>query len=309
MINYKPYIQMARPDHWFKNIFLIPGTAIALLEVGADNQQAFLMFILGFVSVCLVASANYVINEVLDRESDRHHPIKKNRPAVNQKISFTVAYAEYSILLVVGLALGWIVNYMFFFVLILLVICGLAYNVKPLRLKECAYLDVILESFNNVLRLLLGWFVVTTQYIPPSSLIISFWAAGAFLMAAKRYAEYREIGDPERARLYRKSFAIYDESKLLICSFFYAINFAFFFGLFLYKYRIEYILLYPVFAGIFTWYLRIAMLPQSAAQNPHKLFKEKRLMLMIFSAILGLFVLTFVDIPGLKSFVRMYIYS
>lgn len=301
---------MARPDHWFKNVFMIPGTAVALLEMNGDVKIVTVNFFIGFVSVCLVASANYIINEVLDRDFDRYHPIKKNRPAVQQKISLKVAYAEYAVLLLAGVTIGYVfINNAFFYFLVLLAICGVLYNVRPFRVKDRVYLDVILESFNNVLRLLLGWFIVTSTLIPPSSLIISFWAAGAFLMAVKRYAEYREIGDPVLAGKYRKSFRIYNEEKLMVYSFFYAINFAFFFGLFLYKYRIEYILLYPAFAGIFTWYIRIAMLPQSAAQNPHKLFKEKLLMSMICCTILGLFILTFVDIPGLRSFITMYIYK
>ena len=89
-------------------------------------------------------------------------------------------------------------------------------------------------------------------------------------------------------------------------SFFYAINFSFFFGLFLYKYRIEYILLYPVFAGIFTWYLFIAMQPNSAAQNPHNLIKEKTLMMMLAFTAVGLFILTFLDIPILQVLLKSY---
>jgi 4-hydroxybenzoate polyprenyltransferase len=306
-MNIKNYVAIARPDHWFKNLFMLPGTAVALLESGIPLIEVIYPLMFGFISLCLVASANYVINEVLDAESDKHHPIKKHRPAVSHSISLKIAYWEYAGLLVTGLLLGYMgVNFLFALALGSLVVCGIFYNVKPFRIKDKIYVDVIFESLNNVIRLFLGWFAVTMSLIPPLSLIVSFWTAGAFLMAAKRYAEYREIGDPGRAGRYRCSFKYYNEVKLLVSSFFYAINFAFFFGLFLYKYRIEYILLYPVFAGIFTWYLFIAMQPNSVAQNPHKLFKEKILMTMLACTIVGLFILTFLDIPVLQILLESY---
>ena len=69
----------------------------------------------------------------------------------------------------------------------------------PIRTKEWAYVDVLSESINNPIRLLLGWFALVTSHVPPASLAISYWMAGAFLMAVKRYAEYRHIGNPEAA--------------------------------------------------------------------------------------------------------------
>lgn len=61
------------------------------------------------------------------------------------------------------------------------------------------YVDVLSESVNNPLRMLLGWFMVTSVLVPPVSLLICYWMAGCYLMALKRFSEYREIGDPEVA--------------------------------------------------------------------------------------------------------------
>ena len=72
---------------------------------------------------------------------------------------------------------------------------GILYNVRPFRLKEVVFLDVIVESFNNVLRFLFGWQIILTNTIPPSSLLIMFWTGGAFLMTVKRLAEYRTINN------------------------------------------------------------------------------------------------------------------
>jgi hypothetical protein len=79
-------------------------------------------------------------------------------------------------------------------------------DLDPRRLKEWPYVDVLSESANNAIRLLLGWFALITDRFPPVSLILSYWMLGAFFMAMKRFAEYRSIGDPVVAAAYRRSF-------------------------------------------------------------------------------------------------------
>ncbi len=174
---------------------------------------------------------------------------------------------------------------------------GVLYNVKPIRTKDIPYLDVLSESINNMIRLLLGWFIITQEYQPPSSILIGYWFAGAFLMATKRFAEYRMIGDPSVAGLYRKSFAHYTETSLLVSSFFYAMCATFFIGVFMIKYRMEYIIAMPFVFGLFCFYLYIAFKPDSAVQKPEKLYKEKSLLAYIAVLVIILVLLTFIDIP------------
>ena len=116
-------------------------------------------------------------------------------------------------------------------------------------------------------------------------------------MATKRFAEYRMIGDPEKAGLYRKSFKYYTEVKLLVSSFFYAMCATFFIGVFMIKYRMQYILGMPLIFGLFCFYLAIAFKPDSAAQKPEKLYKEKSLLVYLLILVVVLIALTFIDIP------------
>ena len=69
-------------------------------------------------------------------------------------------------------------------------IMGVAYNVRPIRTKEVPYVDVLSESVNNPIRLLLGWFALIPDRFPPISLLLAYWMVGAFFMAMKRFAEY-----------------------------------------------------------------------------------------------------------------------
>lgn len=298
----KSYIKIARPDHWIKNFFIMPGVVLAIVLIGKpDNIGEFILkLIIGFLATCFIASANYVINEWLDAEFDQYHPVKKFRPVVTQNLKFSLVMVEYVICIIIGVALSLAINGPFLWTELILLFMGVVYNVKPVRTKDIVYLDVISESVNNMLRLLLGWFVVCEGVYPPSSIMVGYWMAGAFLMAVKRYAEYRMINDPSVAGLYRKSFAKYSEASLLASSFFYGLCATFLIGIFLLKYRIEYLVAVPVMFLLFCYYLYIAHKPDSAAQKPEKLFKEKKLMLLVAVLIVLFVILTFVDIPIIK---------
>lgn len=305
----KPYVSIARPDHWFKNIFVLPGVALGIL-ISGDLQWGYLTStILCLISVCLVASANYTINEWLDAEFDRHHPIKKSRPSVGGQVVGSLVYVQYAALSIVGLAIAYLVSYGAFFAMVFLLVMGVIYNVPPIRSKDRAYLDVLSESINNPIRFMLGWFAIATSVFPPSSILLAYWMGGAFLMGAKRLSEFRFIDDHDRAGLYRRSFKYYDEQSLLLSTVFYALMSAFFFGVFLIKYRIELVLVAPALALLFAWYLQIALKPRSTAQAPEQLYKERGfvLFLLFLCGLIG--VLLFVDLPWLDVFVEYTVFG
>lgn len=108
---------------------------------------------------------------------------------------------------------------------------------QHVRTKDVAILDVLSESVNNAIRLLIGWFCLAKNQMPPMSIVVGYWMAGAFLMAMKRFAEYRMIGDSKLAGLYRKSFKKYTAELLLNSAFFYAMCSAFLMGIFLVQQR------------------------------------------------------------------------
>lgn len=304
----KNYIKIARPDHWVKNLFIVPGVAVAFLLMGIPELFGVIpKFVLGFLATCFVASANYVINEWLDAEFDRYHPTKKNRPVVSQNMKFSLVMLEYVALIIAGVGCSVFVNRYFLYMEIWLLVMGILYNVKPIRTKDVPFLDVISESVNNMIRLLLGWFIVTDAQIPPVSILFGYWMAGAFLMGIKRFAEYRMINDPEQAGLYRKSFIYYTELTLLGSSMFYAFCATFCMGIFLIKYRLEYLLVMPFLFFLFVYYLMIAFKEDSAVQKPEKLYKEKKLIIYVGLLVFLFICLTFVDIPILQIFQDPYL--
>ena len=294
----KKYISIIRVDNWVKNIFIIPGVLMGLIFgdqlVGI---RVFFEIILGIFATCLIASANYVINEWLDRNYDKFHPVKKYRSSVSQDLNPNIIYALYFLLLSAGLAISSLFSLQFFTIQLLLVVMGLMYNVPPFRTKDIAYIDVATESINNPIRFLLGWFLVTASILPPSSVLIAYWAGGGFLMALKRYAEYRKIGDKKLAVQYRRSFRGYSESSLLGSVVFYASLSSFFLGIFLIKYRVEYLLIFPFISLLFTYYFILGLKPDSPVQYPERLYLENKLGLCVILVFTVFVLLTFFDLP------------
>ncbi|MCI0464836.1 MAG: UbiA prenyltransferase family protein [Gemmataceae bacterium] len=294
------YVSIARPDHWFKNVFMLAGVLLAYFCYPQALQvDRILPFLAALLATCLLASSNYVINEILDAPCDRSHPVKRHRPIPSGRVWLPAAYAQWILLAIAGLLIAQTVNWPFFWAGLFLLVMGLIYNVPPVRSKEVPYVDVLSESINNPIRLLLGWFVVTAAVFPPVSLLLAYWMIGAFFMAAKRLAEYRMIADRAVAGAYRRSFNHYDQEKLLISMFFYITCFALFLGVFIIRYHLELILIFPLMAGFVCYYLYVAFKQGSAAQSPEKLYREKGLMVYLAVCVAVFFLLMFTNIPVL----------
>ena len=82
-----------------------------------------------------------------------------------------IAYAQWIILGVLGLAMAAALNGPFFWSSLFLLVMGCVYNIPPIRSKDLPYVDVLSESVNNPIRLLLGWFAVDPVDFPPASIV------------------------------------------------------------------------------------------------------------------------------------------
>lgn len=294
------HLATTRPDHWFKNVFVLPGAAFALALVDAPSSAWLPRLLVALVAACLAASANYAINELLDAETDRHHPEKSARPGAAGRLRPAWTWTMHVALAVTSLVLASFLGAQALAATGLFLLMGLVYNVPPVRTKERAYLDVVSESINNPIRFVLGWAAVAPLASPPSSILVAYWTGGAFLMAVKRLAEYRRIGDPEVAARYRRSFARYTETSLLLSACFHALASTFLLGVFLVKHRVEYLLAFPIVATLFTWYLAIGLRPDSPTQRPEALWREGAFVVFLAFATIAMTALLFIDLPALE---------
>ena len=102
MVRIKHLIQLARPNNWIKNLIIFSP----LFFAGEIHNILLLKYsLLAFISFSLLASAVYILNDTIDIEHDRMHPIKKNRPLASGEISIIHASLMGIVLLSMGLGL------------------------------------------------------------------------------------------------------------------------------------------------------------------------------------------------------------
>lgn len=296
------HLRIARLDHSIKQAFILPGILLAIALSGRtlDLHLAWTT-VVGLISATLIASSNYVLNEVLDAPFDRLHPTKKLRPAACGLIHKGWAYTQWIGLMLVGMGMAWTISTGFAVSCAALWLMGCIYNISPVRSKDLPYLDVLSESVNNPIRFCLGWYIVTSAMLPPLSLLVAYWMLGAYFMALKRFSEYRQIDNPVLAGDYRKSFHFYTAESLLTSVVFYAAAAMLFFGAFAMRYRIELILCFPVVAWLMAIYFNMAFAHESPVQNPEKLYREPKLMIALGLCVILFALLLFIHIPWLTS--------
>ncbi|HEY6435024.1 MAG TPA: decaprenyl-phosphate phosphoribosyltransferase [Ignavibacteriaceae bacterium] len=175
------FLRLIRVHQWIKNVFVFVPL---LFSQHLFNLNYFLDALSAFFVFCLASSAIYVINDIVDIESDRAHPVKKNRPLPSGHISIQVALIIASILLVI---VFWLMMY-FNVEFILLVVGFVALNVLySFWLKNMVLLDIFSIAAGFSIRVLAGAFAIM---VPISSwLILTTMFISLFLGVMKRRSE------------------------------------------------------------------------------------------------------------------------
>ena len=176
-----PLIRLLRPAHWAKNVFVLAPVVFAQ---ELTNRAAVESALLAFTAFCLASSAVYVFNDIRDREEDRRHPLKKNRPLAAGTVSMGIAWSVMVVLVFAALALAIYLGWKFFAVLLIYLILNQLYSSG---LKHVVILDVMIISLGFVLRVLAGGAATAVQ-ISAWIVLCTFFIA-LFLAFSKRRHE------------------------------------------------------------------------------------------------------------------------
>ncbi len=181
MIN--DFFELIRIKSWVKNGFIfIP----LFFSLNLFNFNLIWKDIVAFSSFSLGCSFIYVINDLVDCERDKHHPRKINRALPSGRISKKVAFFSSILLLTISISLSFIFKLSLFYLyaLISYLVLNLSYS---LYLKRVNIIEMICISFNFVLRVFAGCFVISVN--PSKWIIVVTFFLSLFLILIKRKSE------------------------------------------------------------------------------------------------------------------------
>lgn len=182
-----PYLRLMRPQQWVKNIFVFAGLVFGK-KLG--DMSAVFMSLQGFALLCLISSSVYVMNDIRDREEDRLHPRKKDRPLASGQASVGTAAAVALFLLLLGLAGGFALDLGFFVCLAAYFLLQIAYT---LALKHMVILDVVVLGVGFVMRAVAG--AVLVHVAISHWLVLCTFTLCLFMGFSKRRCEFNALAE------------------------------------------------------------------------------------------------------------------
>jgi len=174
-------VLVARPVHWVKNIsvfaaLIFSGTLFIPFYL---KESAF-----AFVAFCLASSSAYIFNDIIDRNKDKLHPFKKNRPIASGKLPIDIALSESLALASLAVVFSFRLDDIFTLIIVFYLVLQVLYS---LWLKNTAVVDILIIATGFILRVYGGAFAINAH--------LSVWfllcviSVSLFLASGKRRAE------------------------------------------------------------------------------------------------------------------------
>lgn len=207
------YFLVLRPQYWWKNIYIFTPAIIVFQNIRFSDWYN---LILCSFSWCLLSSLNYIVNTYYDLDSDIHHPLKRHRAQLIKNIGFKniLLLAAFifalDVLVVVVIHKLWLV-----FISAIYLLNGYFYNVRPYRLKDRQYIDILSEAINVTLRGLCGALIID-QFQADELIMISIcsFCIGLLFALQKRKSDMNSIHH-DQVLHYRPVLLQYTQKKII----------------------------------------------------------------------------------------------
>ncbi len=201
MSSLKALIEAMRPRQWAKNVFVF---APLVFDIKLFHPIYLARTVIGFLLLCLLSGAVYLINDLADIEKDRQHPRKRNRPLASGRLSPRLAVAAAAVLVLLGLPAGFLLHPHFGVILLIYLLLQIAYS---FYLKNLVIIDVLALASGFVLRVAAGIPLVDAERFSPW-IYTCMGLLALFIGFAKRRHELTLMG--ENANAHRESLAEYN---------------------------------------------------------------------------------------------------
>lgn len=187
----KALIRTMRPKQWYKNSLVFVGIVFSLNIL---NFSMWLQVVYAFLIFCALSGSEYIINDILDAEKDRRHPIKSKRPIASGELKIAHAVSFSSILIVIALSGAYLINLKFFGISVLFLLLTLTYS---FWLKHIILVDASMISINFAIRAIAGCLAINIP-VSPWITICAFLGA-LFLVFGKRRHEIILLGEDAKS--------------------------------------------------------------------------------------------------------------
>jgi decaprenyl-phosphate phosphoribosyltransferase len=176
-----PLLRAMRPKQWLKNVLV----AAAPIAAGTFlTGEVVRRVVAAFVVFCMVSASVYLVNDVLDADNDRQHPVKSRRPVAAGDLSARVAVVAAVVLALGAVGLSLLVTWHLTVVILLYVTSSLAYS---LGVKREPVFDLALVAAGFLLRAIAGGVAAGVPLSEWFLLVASF--GSLFMVSGKRYAD------------------------------------------------------------------------------------------------------------------------
>ncbi len=182
----KALIKTMRLRQWSKNVFVL---AALVFDLKLREPDAIARSLAGFFLFCFLSSVVYIINDIADREADRNHPTKRNRPIASGKLPVNVALWAAVILLAITLLVSFLLSSEFFLIAAAYFLINLAYSNW---LKHMVIIDVLIIASGFVLRVGAGVSLIHVERFSPW-LYVCMTLLALYMGFGKRRAELAQL--------------------------------------------------------------------------------------------------------------------
>lgn len=199
----KNIIKLLKIKHYIKNtIVFIP----LIFSLSFFNLKQTILAFNVFIAFCLIASAVYILNDIIDIKNDKLHPIKRHRPIASGTINLKLAYVLFVLLVSLSCITAYTINPASMVMIITYLILNILYSYY---LKKIPIIDVVCIALGFIIRILAGCFAISV--IPSPLVILLTFFTSMFFTFAKRKLEFSLVKDNDNLR---KSVKLYNEQLL-----------------------------------------------------------------------------------------------
>jgi len=188
-------LRAMRPHQWIKNLLIfLPflfAVRVAWFPDDLDPVPGILIrLVVVLAALSAVASAVYLFNDLADKESDRRHPVKRNRPIASGILPVPAAVAAMVLLAAAGIAILALLNLVLVWIILVYTAINVAYSAGA---KHLVLVDVLAVASGYVIRIAIG--AAAIGVVPSPWLYVTTGAGALFIVLGRRYAEVRLAGD------------------------------------------------------------------------------------------------------------------